>query len=56
MNETDATWVRIISWHIRSGVVSRGGMIKALCGRWADPHAPQADERPQGKTCETCLP
>ena len=48
-------WVRIVSWHLTTGGVSRGNWIKTVCGRYADPSSPQADDRPQGKTCETCL-
>ena len=50
-----AEWVRIVSWHLAKVVVSSEGHIQTLCGRWADPGSEQADDRPQGKTCEKCL-
>jgi hypothetical protein len=49
------SYVRIRSWH-RVAPVSRGGLPKTRCGRWADLAAPVSDELPIGeKSCETCL-
>lgn len=49
------TVVRIRSWHLASGLVSRGGMIHTLCGRWAPKDARQADVLPGNEaTCEKC--
>jgi hypothetical protein len=28
-------YVKLRSWHIASGIESRGGQVKLLCGRWA---------------------
>lgn len=51
-----AGWVRIRSWHIQSGLVSRGGLIHTLCGRWAPQHALSAAALPPGeKSCEKCF-
>lgn len=47
--------VKIASWHIQSGIVSRGGLIKTLCGRWVEPGSPQADDYGTDRSCETCL-
>ena len=49
-------WVRIVSWHLTqwADVVGAKG-IKTLCGRYAPANSEQTDDRPQGKTCETCL-
>lgn len=49
-------WVKIVSWHILSGVESRGGQMKTLCGRWVDALSPVVDEFPYDeKSCEVCL-
>jgi len=48
-------WVRIISWHLQSTTSRNGAGIITLCGRWAPRGSQEADDRPQGKTCETCL-
>ena len=48
-------WVLIRSWHIQSGLVSRGGLIHTLCGRWAAKDAKQAPGLPNGKSCEACF-
>lgn len=49
-------WVLIRSWHLTSGLVSRGGMVHTICGRWA---SKDATERPKlvlsEKSCESCL-
>jgi hypothetical protein len=49
------TFVIIRSWHLASGVVSRGGMIHTLCGRWAAKDAKSAPGLPAGKSCEACF-
>jgi hypothetical protein len=47
--------VRIRSWHLASGLVSRGGLIHTLCGRWAAQDVPTRAELPGNeKTCERC--
>jgi hypothetical protein len=59
-------YVRIQSWHIVGPIVSRGLMVKTLCGRWvktvgtvataAGPVRPMAATLPAGeKSCEVCL-
>lgn len=49
-------YVKIRSWHVRSGLVSRGGMVHTLCGRWASATALQSAVLPMGeKSCESCL-
>ena len=51
----DMNFVQIRSWHIRSGLVSRGGLIHTLCGKWARADAKTAPGLPSGKSCESCL-
>ena len=47
--------VRIASWHLTTGIVSRGAQIQTRCGRWAAPDAEQRAELPSDeKTCERC--
>ena len=48
-------WVRMVSWHLTVQATDPNGRIGTLCGRWADAKAEQADDRPAGKTCESCL-
>lgn len=49
-------WVHIRSWHIASGVISRGGMVHTMCGRWAAKDAKTEVNLPTlGKTCESCF-
>ena len=48
-------WFQIRSWHVYSGFVSRGGLLKAVCGRWSGSNTELVDDRPVGKTCESCL-
>ena len=48
-------WVRIVSWHLTVQATDPNGRIGTLCGRWADAKAERADDRPAGKTCESCL-
>ena len=49
-------YVRIVSWHVATGLVSRGAQIQARCGRWAPADAEQSDHLPgDEKSCETCL-
>lgn len=48
-------FVLIRSWHLKSGLVSRGGLIHTLCGRWAPADAKQAPGLPAGKSCESCF-
>lgn len=49
------TWLLIRSWHQASGLVSRGGLLHTLCGRWAPRDAKTAPGLPAGKSCEACL-
>ncbi len=51
----NVTWVRILSWHAASGLVSRGAKIHTRCGRWAAANSDMLEELPAGKSCETCL-
>lgn len=48
-------WVLIRSWHIKSGLISRGGMVHTLCGKWAPSDAQQSPGLINGKSCETCF-
>jgi hypothetical protein len=48
-------YVLIRSWHIQSGLISRGGMSHTLCGKWAKADAKTAPGLPAGKSCESCL-
>lgn len=48
-------WVKIRSWHIPSGVVSRAGRLHTLCGNWSATNAETSAEMPAGKTCESCF-
>ena len=49
-------FVKIRSWHIGSGLVSRSGRVHTLCGRWAAQNAPERDGLPYAeKSCESCL-
>ena len=51
-----AGWVKIRSWHLQSGLVSRSGRVHTLCGRWATDHALSSATLPQNeKSCESCL-
>jgi len=51
-----AGWVKVKSWHIQSGLVSRSGRVHTLCGRWAALHAVSAAVLPSGeKSCERCF-
>lgn len=51
-----AGWIRIRSWHIQSGLISRGGLTHTLCGRWAPVDAASSSTLPQGeKSCEACF-
>jgi hypothetical protein len=49
------SWVLVRSWHLTSGLVSRGGLIHTLCGRWAPANAKTAPGLPVGKSCESCF-
>ena len=50
------SYVKIRSWHLGSGLVSRSGRVHTLCGRWAALTAPQAPALPMAeKSCESCL-
>lgn len=47
-------WVKIVSWHIATGVY-RSGRIGTRCGRAAKENAPQSPTLPlDEKSCETC--
>lgn len=48
-------WVKVRSWHIQSGLISRGGMVHTLCGRWAAKDAESSATMPAGKSCEACF-
>lgn len=50
-------WVLIRAWHLRSGLVSRGGLIHTLCGKWAAKDAKALAGSPPGNaaTCERCF-
>ena len=49
-------WVKVRSWHLKSGLVSRGGLVHTLCGRWAPASSTQAPTIPTNeKSCESCL-
>lgn len=48
-------WVLVRSWHLASGLVSRGGLIHTLCGRWAAKDAKTAPGLPAGRSCERCF-
>lgn len=48
-------YCRIVSWHVATGIVSRGAQIQTRCGRWAPADAPQSDHLPGDEpTCERC--
>jgi hypothetical protein len=52
----DVAWVRIRSWHIFRTYTRAGGGV-TVCGRRVGSMAEPPDvrdERPEGKTCETC--
>jgi hypothetical protein len=48
------TFVKLRSWHVVE-LVSRGGQIKTLCGKWAPPNASTALSFGDEKSCEACF-
>ncbi|HSB54921.1 MAG TPA: hypothetical protein VLD58_11215, partial [Gemmatimonadales bacterium] len=47
-------WVKIKSWHLTSGLVSRTGLVHTLCGKWAPAGTP-GPLPANAKSCERCF-
>ncbi len=47
-------WLKLDSWHIASGTLSRSGKVRTLCGRWVE-NDPRPEPAPGEPTCESCF-
>lgn len=48
----DVRWFQIRSWHILRTPTRVPDRYRAVCGKTG--HGPVLDNRPQGRTCESC--